>query len=355
MLAVESPAFPKPPCFWDGFLSKSEVSFEMEKQEYLELEKQDYLDMYHEMVLIRRIEERSAELYQQGKIGGFLHLYIGQEAVSTGLISARKPQDRVITAYRDHGVAINSGIPARQVVAELLGKATGISKGKGGSMHMADVEKNYWGGHAVVGAHLPIATGMALSDQYQGNQAVTICMFGDGATNIGFFHEALNLSKVWNLPLLWVCENNKYGMGTTVDRASAVPEMRQKAEGYNIPNDRINGMDVMEVRQASEKYLEIVRDGSGPFFLEIVTYRYRGHSMGDPERYRQKEEVERWQKDDPIGIFRRYLLDQEIANEGELDDLEMKVSAEVEDAVEFAESSPEPEAGALFEGIYAEN
>jgi pyruvate dehydrogenase E1 component alpha subunit len=326
----------------------------MEKQEYLELEKQDYLDMYHEMVLIRRIEERSAELYQQGKIGGFLHLYIGQEAVSTGLISARKPQDRIITAYRDHGVAINSGISAREVMAELLGKATGISKGKGGSMHMADVEKNYWGGHAVVGAHLPIATGMALSDQYQEHPAVTICMFGDGATNIGFFHEALNLSKVWNLPILWVCENNKYGMGTTVDRASAVPEIRQKAEGYNIPNDRINGMDVLEVRHASEKYLEYVREGNGPFFLEIVTYRFRGHSMGDPERYRQKEEVERWQKDDPIGIFRRYLLEQEIAKEGELDDLEMKVAAEVEDAVEFAESSPEPEPQALFEHIYAD-
>jgi pyruvate dehydrogenase E1 component alpha subunit len=326
----------------------------MEKQEYLELEKQDYLDMYHEMVLIRRIEERSAELYQQGKIGGFLHLYIGQEAVSTGLISARKPQDRVITAYRDHGVAINTGISAREVMAELLGKVTGTSKGKGGSMHMADVEKNFWGGHAVVGAHLPIAAGMALSDQYQEHSAVTICMFGDGATNIGFFHEALNLSKVWNLPVLWVCENNKYGMGTTVDRASAVPEIRQKAEGYNIPNDRINGMDVMEVRQASEKYLEFVREGNGPFFLEIVTYRYRGHSMGDPERYRQKEEVERWQQDDPIGIYRRYLLEQEIANEGQLDDLEVQVAAEVEDAVEFAESSPEPEPEALFEDIYAE-
>jgi len=327
----------------------------MEKQEYLQLEKQDYLDMYHEMVLIRRIEERSAELYQQGKIGGFLHLYIGQEAVSTGLISARKPQDRVITAYRDHGVAINSGIPARKVMAELLGKVTGTSKGKGGSMHMADVERNFWGGHAVVGAHLPIATGMALSDQYQEHPAVTICMFGDGATNIGFFHESLNLSKVWNLPILWVCENNKYGMGTTVDRASAVSEIRQKAEGYNIPNERINGMDVMEVRQASEKYLEYVREGNGPFFLEIITYRYRGHSMGDPERYRQKEEIERWQQEDPIGIFRRYLLEQEIANEGELDDLDMKVTAEIEDAVEFAESSPEPEPEALFEGIYAED
>ena len=319
------------------------------------MEKKEHLELYRQMVLIRRVEEQAEALYQQGKIGGFLHLYIGQEAVSTGLISARKPQDRVITAYRDHGVAINSGIPARKVMAELLGKVTGTSKGKGGSMHMADVERNFWGGHAVVGAHLPIATGMALSDQYQEHPAVTICMFGDGATNIGFFHESLNLSKVWNLPILWVCENNKYGMGTTVDRASAVSEIRQKAEGYNIPNERINGMDVMEVRQASEKYLEYVREGNGPFFLEIITYRYRGHSMGDPERYRQKEEIERWQQEDPIGIFRRYLLEQEIANEGELDDLDMKVTAEIEDAVEFAESSPEPEPEALFEGIYAED
>jgi pyruvate dehydrogenase E1 component alpha subunit len=199
------------------------------------MEKEEYLDLYYQMVLIRLVEEAAAQLYQQGKIGGFLHLYIGQEAVSTGLISARKPQDRVITAYRDHGVAINCGLPANQVIAELLGKSTGVSKGKGGSMHMADVSKNYWGGHSIVGAHLPIATGLALGDQYQKNDGVTICMFGDGASNIGYFHEALNLSKVWKLPVLWVCENNQYGMGTAVERASAVSEIRQKAEGYCIP------------------------------------------------------------------------------------------------------------------------
>ena len=318
------------------------------------MEKSDYLEMYYEMVLIRRLEERAAELYQQGKIGGFLHLYIGQEAVSTGLISARKPQDRLITAYRDHGVALNAGIPARAVMAELLGKATGTSKGKGGSMHMADVEKNYWGGHAVVGAHLPIATGLALGDQYQGKDGVTICMFGDGATNIGFFHEALNLSKVWNLPILWVCENNQYGMGTSVDRASAVIEIRQKAQGYDIPNERVNGMDVIEVRMAAEKHLEYVRSGNGPFFLEAVTYRYRGHSMGDPERYRQKDEVEKWQEEDPISIYRRYLLKDKIVRATQLDDLEMKVEAEVQNAVEFAESSPEPAAEELFADIYAE-
>ena len=319
------------------------------------MEKSEYLDLYHQMVLIRRVEERSAELYQQGKIGGFLHLYIGQEAVSTGLIAARQPDDRVITAYRDHGVAINVGISAREVMAELLGKSTGISKGKGGSMHMADVEKNFWGGHAVVGAHLPIAAGLALGDQYQANDAVTICMFGDGATNIGFFHEALNLSKVWNLPVLWVTENNKYGMGTEVERASAVSEMRQKAEGYGIPNARVDGMNVIEVYQAAQENIANVRSGNGPFFLEAITYRYRGHSMGDPERYRQKDEVKEWQEEDPIGIYRQYLLKKKIVSSEELDDLENKVEAETQDAIEFAESSPEPAPEELFTDIYADN
>lgn len=319
------------------------------------MKKEEYLDIYYQMVLIRRVEERAAELYQQGKIGGFLHLYIGQEAVSTGLISARKPQDRIITAYRDHGVAINAGISARKVLAELLGKATGISGGKGGSMHMADVTKNYWGGHAVVGAHLPIATGLALGDQYQGKDGVTICMFGDGATNIGFFHEALNLSKVWNLPVLWVCENNQYGMGTAVERASAVGEIRQKAEGYNIPNERLDGMNVLTVRKVAEKTLSYIRGGKGPYFLEINTYRFRGHSMGDPERYRQKEEVEKWQAEDPIGIYRRELIKLEKATKEELDDLDMKVEADVQDAIEFAEGSPEPAPEELFTHIYADN
>lgn len=318
------------------------------------MEKDEFLDLYYQMVLIRLVEEAAAQLYQQGKIGGFLHLYIGQEAVSTGLISARKPQDRVITAYRDHGVAINCGLPANQVIAELLGKATGVSKGKGGSMHMADVSKNYWGGHAIVGAHLPIATGLALGDQYQKNDGVTICMFGDGATNIGYFHEAVNLSKVWKLPMLWVCENNQYGMGTAVDRASAVSEIRQKAEGYNIPNDCIDGMDVLKVRQAAEKALAFVRSGNGPFFLEIETYRFRGHSMGDPERYRKPEEVRKWQENDPIGIYRRTLVDQGIASEAELDGLEEQAEAETAAAVQFAESSPEPGPEALFENIYVE-
>jgi pyruvate dehydrogenase E1 component alpha subunit len=319
------------------------------------MEKREHLDVYCQMVIIRLVEEQAAQLYQQGKIGGFLHLYIGQEAVSTGLISARRPEDRVITAYRDHGVAINCGIPAKEVMAELLGKVTGTSKGKGGSMHMADVRKNFWGGHAVVGAHLPIAAGLALGDLYQGKAAVTICMFGDGATNIGYFHEALNLSKVWNLPVLWVCENNKYGMGTSVERASAVPEIRTKAEGYGMPSGQVDGMDVMAVRSASEEALEQVRGGKGPYFLEVITYRYRGHSMGDPERYRQSEEVRKWQENDPIGIYRRFLTEQKIVSEEELDDFDKRAEAEVNEAVQFAESSPEPAPEALFENIYVED
>jgi pyruvate dehydrogenase E1 component alpha subunit len=318
------------------------------------MEKEEYLNLFYQMVLIRRVEETAAQLYQQGKIGGFLHLYIGQEAVSTGLISARKSQDRVITAYRDHGVAINCGIPAKFVLAELLGKTTGVSKGRGGSMHMADVTKNFWGGHAVVGAHLPIASGLALGDKYQGTDGVTICMFGDGASNIGYFHEALNLSKVWNLPVLWVCENNQYGMGTSVDRASAVSEIRQKALGYNIPNSRVDGMNLMEVRQTALEIIEKVRQGEGPYLLEAITYRYRGHSMGDPERYRKAEEVKKWEEDDPIGIYHRYLTGNQLAVESELDEIDQRVAQEVQEAVQFAESSPEPTPQSLFDHIYVE-
>jgi pyruvate dehydrogenase E1 component alpha subunit len=251
-------------------------------------------------------------------------------------------------------VAINCGIPANQVMAELLGKSTGISKGRGGSMHMASVERNFWGGHAVVGAHLPIATGLALGDVYQDNHAVTICMFGDGATNIGFFHEALNLSKVWNLPVLWVCENNKYGMGTSVERASAVPEIRQKAQGYNIPNSRVDGMDMMAVREAALEVIEKVRGGEGPYLLEAVTYRYRGHSMGDPERYRQSDEIKRWQEHDPIGIYRKYLTGEKIATDKALDEIDQQIEGEVAEAVQFAESSPEPAPESLFDNVYVD-
>jgi pyruvate dehydrogenase E1 component alpha subunit len=318
------------------------------------MKKEEHLDLYKQMVMIRRVEERGAELYQQGKIGGFMHLYIGQEAVSTGLVAARKPQDRFITAYRDHGLAINVGIPAEQVMAELLGKSTGMSKGKGGSMHMADTEKNFWGGHAIVGAHLPIAAGMALGDQYAKNDGITVCMFGDGATNIGFFHEAVNLSKVWNLPVLWVCENNQYGMGTAVERASAVSEIRQKAEGYGIPNERVDGMNVLTVKETAAKVLDDIRAGNGPYFLEIMTYRYRGHSMGDPERYRESDEVKKYQENDPIGIYRAHLTKEKITTEKELDAIDDQVEEEVQAAVQFAEESPEPALEELFTDIYVD-
>jgi pyruvate dehydrogenase E1 component alpha subunit len=323
-------------------------------EQTMALKKNDHLELYRQMVLIRRVEEKSAELYQAGKIGGFLHLYIGQEAVSTGIVSVRKPQDRIITAYRDHGVAINVGIPAKLVLAELLGKETGISKGRGGSMHMADVTKNYWGGHAIVGAHLPIAAGMALGDQYQGTDAITICMFGDGATNIGFFHEGVNLSKVWNLPVLWLCENNQYGMGTAVNRASAVDEIHMKAEGYGIPHSRLeDGMDIMKVRETVAAGLDHIRSGKGPYFLEISTYRFQGHSMGDPQRYRQKDEVTKWEKNDPIGIYNRYLTKEGLVTKTELDKVEADVEAEVSEAVEFAENSPEPGLDTLYDYMYA--
>ena len=318
------------------------------------MDKQTYLDLYYQMVLIRRLEERGAELYQAGKIGGFMHLYIGQEAVSTGLIAARQPQDRVITAYRDHGVAINCGISANEVMAELLGKASGISKGRGGSMHMADVTKNFWGGHAIVGAHLPLASGLALGDKYAGRDGVTICMFGEGATNIGFFHEALNLSKVWMLPVLWVCENNMYGMGTAVGRASAVSEIQQKAEGYGMAHERVDGMNVMAVYEAAKRALQAVRSGSGPRMLEIMTYRFRGHSMGDPERYRKQEEVKKWEEQDPIGVFHAYLIGSKKATAKALDEIDERAKADVQKAVEFAEASPEPALETLFDDIYAE-
>jgi pyruvate dehydrogenase E1 component alpha subunit len=318
------------------------------------MEKPEYINLYFQMVEIRRMEEKAAELYQQGKIGGFLHLYIGQEAVSTGLISVRRPEDRVITAYRDHGVALNCGIPANLILAELLGKATGCSGGRGGSMHMADVTKNYFGGHAIVGSHLPLATGLALGDHYAGRKAVTLCLFGDGATNIGYFHEALNMSKVWNLPVLWVCENNQYGMGTAVDRASAVSDIQRKAEGYGMPSQCGNGMDIMNVREVAAKMFDEIRAGSGPQFLEVTTYRFRGHSMGDPERYRKHAEVVKWEEEDPIGIFRRYLVENQITAETELEEQDRLAEETIRQAVEFAESSPEPAADTLFRNIYYE-
>lgn len=319
------------------------------------MEKKEYLALYHQMVLIRRLEETAATLYQKGEIGGFLHLYIGQEAVSTGIMAAKKEQDRVITAYRDHGVAISVGIPAKLIMAELLGKETGISKGKGGSMHLADIGKNYYGGHAVVGAQIPIAAGLALADKMQRRDAVTICMFGEGATNIGFFHEGVNLAKTWELPVLWVCENNRYGMGTSPERASAVSDIIQKACGYGMAAYDVDGMDLIAVKDMIAERLEEIRGGSGPQFIEVCTYRFKGHSMGDPERYRSKDEVLKFIEKGPIDNFRKFLFEQEIATEGELDEIAAEVEKEIEEAVKFARESPEPPDEALFENVYVES
>jgi len=318
------------------------------------MEKSENLELLRQMLLIRRLEETAAELYQKGKIGGFLHLYIGQEAVSTGVISVRQPQDRIITAYRDHGVAVNCGLPTKVIMAELLGKSTGCSQGRGGSMHLADVSKNFWGGHAIVGAHIPIAVGLALADHYQKHNAITICMFGEGATNIGFFHEGVNLAMVWKLPILWVCENNRYGMGTSPERASAVSDIINKACGYGMPAFDVDGMEVLAVREITAKRLEEIRAGSGPQFLEVCTYRFRGHSMGDPERYRPAEEVSQYLENDPIRNFRKLLLDNEFVTEPEIEEVEREVAEEIAEAVQFSEESPEPADEDLFKNIYNE-
>ena len=317
------------------------------------MDTQTHLELYKEMVLMRRLEERAAKLYQEDKIGGFLHLYIGQEAVASGILAARQPQDRAITAYRDHGVAIACGVEPVRVMAELLGKRDGTSRGFGGSMHMADVERNFWGGHAIVGSHLPIAAGMALADQYRGQDAVTICFFGDGATNIGYFHEALNLAAVWDLPVLWICENNQYGVGTSVGRASAIEEIHYKAEADNTSHARVDGMDIRKVYEAAQEALAHARE-KGPFFLEAVTYRFEGHSMGDPERYRTKEEIGRWEENDPIGIYRRHLLNDGAADDALLDQLEEQVDLELQEAVSQAEAGPEPAWEDFVGTIYAD-
>lgn len=318
------------------------------------MDKATLIEWYRQMVLIRRFEQKCAELYQLGKIGGFLHLYIGQEAIAVGSIAARQPGDHVITAYRDHGHALAVGSNTGALMAELLGKATGVSKGKGGSMHLADVNRQYWGGYAVVGGHVPLGVGIALSEQYKGTNAAVLCYMGDGSTNIGYFHESLNLAGVWDLPCVFIVENNQYGMGTAVSRASAVPDMVTKAGAYGMPAEKVNGMNVIEVYEATQKALAHVRNGQGPYFLEIITYRFEGHSMGDPLRYRTKDEVEKWRADDPIGILERYLMQNGIASEAELDTVEKAIEAEMEAAVKFAEESPFPAPEELFTDIYVD-
>jgi pyruvate dehydrogenase E1 component alpha subunit len=312
------------------------------------------LDWYRQMVLIRRFEQRSAELYQQGKIGGFLHLYIGQEAVAVGSIAARQEGDHVITAYRDHGHSLAVGTDPKLVMAELLGKETGVSKGRGGSMHLVDIERHFWGGYAIVGGHLPLATGIALAEQYKGTDNAVLCYFGDGATNIGYFHESLNLAGVWDLPVVFILENNQYGMGTSTERSTAAASMLDRAPAYGMEGKEVNGMDVIEVYAATQEALEAIRSGKGPQYLEVKTYRYEGHSMGDPLRYRTKDEVNRWREDDPIGVLEKHMTNEYDITREQLDEIDEAVEAEVEEAIQFAEESPLPSLDTLFDNIYVE-
>lgn len=318
------------------------------------MDKATLLDWYRQMVLVRRFEQKCAELYQLGQIGGFLHLYIGQEAVAIGSIAARQPQDHVITAYRDHAHALAVGTDAGPIMAELMGKATGVSKGKGGSMHLADVGRNYWGGYAVVGGHIPLGTGIALAEQYKATDSVVLCYLGDGSTNIGYFHESLNMAGVWELPIIYIVENNQYGMGTSISRASAVPDMATKACAYGMPAKQVDGMNIITVYEATATALDEVRGGSGPQLLEMLTYRFEGHSMGDPLRYRTKDEVEKWREDDPIGILERHLYNEDLAQRNDLEKIDQEVDEAVDAAVEFANESPLPEPEALYEDIYVE-
>jgi len=308
----------------------------------LTVTKTEALDWLKKMSLIRRFEERAEEAYGQGKIGGFLHLYIGEEAIAVGAMAALRPDDDVITHYRDHGYVLARGVDPKRAMAELYGKATGLSKGKGGSMHMADVTHHHWGGYAIVGGHIPLATGMALAHQYRNLPRVVACFFGEGATNIGTFYAGLNMAAVWRLPLVAIVENNRYGMGTAFERVSAVSAVYQKACVFNIPAVQIDGNDVLAVRDTVREMAERSRAGGGPQLIEAMTYRFRGHSMGDPQRYRPKEEVEAAKARDPILLWRRSLLESRLATEAELQTIADEADAEVDAAVRFAEESPAP-------------
>lgn len=316
-----------------------------------ELSTGELLDLYRQMVLIRRFEEKSAELYSEGKIGGFLHLYIGEEAIAVGACKALHPTDHLLTAYRDHGWAIARGLDAGRVMAELLGKATGVSGGKGGSMHLASAEHRYWGGHAIVGGHLPLATGVGLAIRYREEPDAVLCVLGEGTTNIGYFHESVNLAAVWKLPVVFLVENNRYGMGTEVGRASAVSAIFQKGCAYDIANRQLDGQDVLEMREAMGEALDYARQ-NGPVLLEALTYRYSGHSMGDPERYRTKDEIEEWRARDPIFRLGDKLIGQGVATQAELDQVNQAVGSELPGIVRFAEESPEPEDAALCEHVF---
>ena len=312
------------------------------------------IDMYENMLLQRRFEERAAQMYGKQKIAGFLHLYIGQEAISTGTAEAmRIGEDSVITAYRDHGIGLALGMDANACMAELFGKIGGCSRGKGGSMHYFDAKLKMMGGHGIVGAHIPVGTGIAFANKYKGEDTVCISFFGDGAIHQGAFHEAANLASLYDLPAIYVIENNHYAMGTAVERAAAEPDLYKQAVSYDMPSSLVNGMDVFAVNKAMQDHIALARQYK-PSLIEIRTYRYRGHSMSDPGNYRTKEELDSKKDEDPILRLKAYILEHELASNEALDKIDDKVKAEVMESVEFAENSPFPDLDTIYEDIYTQ-
>jgi pyruvate dehydrogenase E1 component alpha subunit len=312
----------------------------------------ELLEFYRQMLLIRRFEEKAGQMYGMGLIGGFCHLYIGQEAVVVGMQAASEPQDTLVTSYRDHGHMLASGMNPGGVMAELTGRAGGYSRGKGGSMHMFSREKGFFGGHGIVGAQVPIGTGLGFAHRYKKDSGVAFTYLGDGAVNQGQVAESFNMAALWKLPVVYVIENNKYGMGTSVERASAVPDLANRGAPYGIPGQKVNGMDVLEVRQAGRMAAQRARAGGGPYILEMITYRYRGHSMSDPAKYRSKEEVAKMREErDPIDRIRNYILAEKAADEAELKKIDLAVKDIVTQAAEFAQNSPEPDPAELYTDV----
>ena len=321
----------------------------------MKFNKETYLEWYKSMMLVRRFEEKSAQLYGRQKIKGFCHLYIGQEAVTAGLVSAINKEDKVITAYRDHGHALALGIHPNAVMAELFGKATGCSGGKGGSMHMFSKEHNFFGGHGIVGAQIPLGAGMALAEQYNGTKNISVCFFGDGAVRQGALHEAFNMAMLWKLPVVFICENNEYAMGTSVERTTNLLDIYKIGLAYDMPSFQVDGMKCETVHEAVYNAAEFAREGNGPTFLEIKTYRYKGHSMSDPASYRTKDELNNYKDKDPIETTKATIIKKKYATEKQLDQLEEELIDQVEASVEFAENSPLPDASELFKDVYVED
>ncbi|MDQ3651200.1 MAG: pyruvate dehydrogenase (acetyl-transferring) E1 component subunit alpha [Acidobacteriota bacterium] len=335
-------------------LRREHARRQQEQQERIEELDRDTLHrLLYQMVLIRRFEEKAAEAYTLGKIGGFCHLYIGQEAVAVGSLGALRPDDYVLTSYRDHGHSLAKGTSPDEVMAELYGKAGGCSGGKGGSMHLFDAGVNFLGGHAIVGGQIPLATGVAFAAKYRGTDQVTLVFFGEAAVNQGAFHESLNMAQLWKLPCIFICENNQYGMGTSLERAMSLQDVSQKAPAYNMAGEFVDGMDVLAVYQATKRAVERARTESLPTLLEIRTYRFMGHSMSDPGNYRTRAEIEKHQERDPIVVFRNNLKEKGTLDDAAMNDIEKRVRGEVEHSLQFAESSPEPAPEELFTHIYA--